>query len=65
MWQDDFAFEAFIDRGPAFLKIGSQRHNVCDHPGDSPGVEAAHGQYTSKDGIFVSTWKVSATYHQT
>lgn len=65
MWQDDIAFEAFADCGFGFVIVDSQRHDMCYHPGDSPRVEAAHGQDTSKNGIFISIWKVSTADHQT
>lgn len=65
MWQDNFGFKAFADRGFAFVVVDSQRYDVCDHSGNRPGVEAAHGQNTSKNGILVSTWKVGTAHNQT
>lgn len=65
MWQDNLALEAFANHGCALVVVNSQRHDVCDHPGNSAGMEAAHGQDTSKNGILVSIWEVSAADNQT
>lgn len=64
MWQDNFAIETFADRSLALVIVDSQGYDVSDHPGNSPGMEAAHCQNTSKNSIFISAWKVCAADHQ-